>query len=425
MVFLKEVIRKKIDEMDELEDRNILKAIVEDVFKGVVAYQKNFNKQLEDRLFNQFEDKEKDYDLYTTIIARDKLKVVNDFLTPILKEDQTALTQENILARIKAEEKEKIAQVFIAANYENIKELAASNRIFTGEVVTETNSYQITFSLEYNRAYIQKEEELYNIFNKNNLKWKTVNNPYGRKIFDIIVIDYQEGLNEIDEYQKIKFDFEEFEVESYLDYIPVWNIKKTYQKGEGFPVPAEDKINYDHFIAIENLNPTNGYLVIPDGNNITSVKRKKDKIIISSSQSNSKSWGLLEIIQDSREIDREFSFKLLSNSRKDFFINRFINNNFNHIKTRAELNRIINSYYSITDIKLEEIEITNNITNETTYDFNQFIKDEIRAKNFKQIMLLKFSGGVNDYLKYDLLSFLLSEIQNYFPEYLCKGVFIK
>ena len=422
---MKEVIRKKIDEMNELEDRTILKAIVEDVFKGVVAHQKNFNQQLEDRVFNQLDNKEKDYELYTTVVARDELKIINDFLTPIIEADKTALTQEEILARIKAEEKEKIAQVFIAASYADIKELAASNRSFTGKILTENNSYQITFSLEYNQAYIDKEAELYDIFKKNNLKWRTVNNPYARKIFDIIIIDFEKGLNEIEEYEKIDFDFEEFAEQSYLNYIPVWNVKKLSQKGEGFPVPAEDKINYDHFIALENLNLNNGYLVIPDGNNIVSVKRKRDQIVITSDQSSSNSWGLLEIIQDSRDIDRDFTFSLLSNSRKDFFINRFSNNNFNHIKSKAELNRIINSYHAIADIKLEEVEIRNNIRSETTYDFNQFIVDEIRAKNFKQIMLLKFSGGVNDYLKYDLLSFLLSELQIYFPEYLCKGAFIK
>ena len=411
--------------MEQLEDRTVLKAIVEDVFKELIAYQKNCNQQLENRIFNQLADKEKNYDLYTTVVARDELKIISDFLRAIVKEDKTVLTQEEILTRIKSKDNEKIAQVFIAANYQRINQLVDSSRSFTGEILTENDSYQITFSLKHNKDYLAKEEELYNFFIKNNLKWRTVNNPYGRKIFNLIVIDYDKEVEAIEEYQKINFDFEEFAEQAYLNYIPVWNIKKTCQKGEGFPVPANDQINYDHVISIENLNPDNGYLVIPKKNNITSVKLKKDQIIITSSESNSNSWELVEIIQNHREQNREFKFKLLSNSRQDFFINQLINNNFNHIKTKAELNRIINSYQSINNIKLENVRITNNVKSNLTYDFNQFITDEIRAKNSQQIMLLEFSAPENNYLNYDLLSFILSEIQIYFPEYLCKGVYIK
>lgn len=64
------------------------------------------------------------------------------------------------------------------------------------------------------------------------------------------------------------------------------------------------------------------------------------------------------------------------------------------------------------------------IDEDSTYDFNFYIEDEIRVNNSKKVMLLKFKDIEDNYLKYDLLSFVISEVQMHFAEYICKGVFI-
>jgi hypothetical protein len=56
---------------------------------------------------------------------------------------------------------------------------------------------------------------------------------------------------------------------------------------------------------------------------------------------------------------------------------------------------------------------------------NFFLIDDIRVGNDKKIMKLKFKALNNDsYIREDLLSFIVSEIQMYFSEYECQGELI-
>ena len=55
-------------------------------------------------------------------------------------------------------------------------------------------------------------------------------------------------------------------------------------------------------------------------------------------------------------------------------------------------------------------------------NFNHFIDDQIRLYTLKNILLLQFQPLItDDFLLYDHLSFLVSEIQMLFPEYRCVG----
>lgn len=409
--------------MEELEGRSILKAIVRDVFEGLVEYQQDFNARLEDRVFNLIRDKESNFNIYSTIVARDQLKVINDFLVPVLKEDGEKKSGKDILADIGEKDNIFLEKVFLKADYGEIKNLSQEeDRYFSGTLSTEKRSYNLKISLKYNYDYIREEEKLYKNFLENTVSWRTINNPYARRIFDVILESWEEGLEEEKNIEKIEYDLEEFESIKYRDYVPVWNIRKVYQKGEGFPVPAQNTTNYDHYISVENLDLQNGYLVVPDGLNIISVKKKEDDIVITSNKSNSNPWELIEITQDPREREREFEFTLLSNGKKRSFINKLVHDNTLYIKTKADIERIINSYQDISDISLEEIEVLEDEVVGDTYDFNSFIEDEIRESSSKKTLLFKFSTGINNYLKNDILSFLVSEIQMYFSDYICKGV---
>ena len=421
---MKEIISEKIDNMEELEDRTILKGIVRDVFEGLANYQKEFNHNLEDRVFNQIEDKEKHYDIYTTLVSREELKAISDFLLPILEEDSVEESPEEILEKIQSEDQPKIEKLFFTVPIKKIDDLRQENKVFEGQIKTEEGSYRFEFVLEYNKEYIKAEKELYNIFVENMVGWRTANNPYGRRIFDVVVMDYDPEIEEITEFEEIEYDLDDVGEEMHRNQVPVWNIREITQKGEGFPVPAGSKINYDHYISVENLDLSNGYLVLPEGFNIVSVKKEEDDIVITSDKSDSTPWQLLEIIQNKREKERDFDFPLLSNGRKEVFINKLMRSKMNNIQTRGDLERIINSYRNISEIKLEEVVVSSNDLAGITRDYNSFIKDEIREANLKKTMLLKCSTSLNGYLKEELLSFLVSEVQLYFPNYKCKGVYL-
>lgn len=58
-----------------------------------------------------------------------------------------------------------------------------------------------------------------------------------------------------------------------------------------------------------------------------------------------------------------------------------------------------------------------------TYDMDDFITDEFRTHKNREVMLLRF-GAIDpeNYLNMDIISFLVTQAQKLFPEYVCRGV---
>ena len=57
-----------------------------------------------------------------------------------------------------------------------------------------------------------------------------------------------------------------------------------------------------------------------------------------------------------------------------------------------------------------------------TYPMNGFILDEIRENEYRKHLLLLFrKKGGQDFLIRDIMSFLVSEVQLLYGEYMCEG----
>jgi len=424
---VKDLIGAKLDQMANLKDRKVLKEIMEEAFFNIIDYQEQVNDALEDRVFNIMEDKEKYYDIYATLVKREKVDLLDDFLFPILEEDkeEEVYDKEELIEKIKAGEEVVVTKVFLELEYEKIQSLIEEGEPLSGTIISDSEEYNISIKLKYNRDYLKAEEELYKTFLRSGIRWRTINNPYIRKIFDIVIVDSGEELDDITDFEEINFDLGSLEDKKHVGYVPVWNIKRVEQKSDGFPVPAEDKINYDHVVSLKDLGVENGYLVTSDNFNIIAIKKKEEDLIITCDDSNSTSWELLKIVQDNKPKNQTFEFELMSNSKQGLLMNRLTHQKFKPVRTFGDLNRIINSFKEIDNLVLEEVEILNEMIDEdSTYDFNFYIEDEIRVNNSKKVMLLKFKDIEDNYLKYDLLSFVISEVQMHFAEYICKGVFI-
>ena len=113
----------------------------------------------------------------------------------------------------------------------------------------------------------------------------------------------------------------------------------------------------------------------------------------------------------------------MSNSKDLGFIGRFASVKNMVIRTRAEIARIIEAYKLNDELFFSEVTVLENYKKQIeTINFNSFIDDNIRNDNYKNIMLLTFkTKRPDDFLIYDKMSFLVSEIQFLFPEYKCIG----
>lgn len=421
---MKDIIIDKLSKMEDLEQRKILKDIISGVFLNLIDYQESFNKNLEERIFSEIEDKEKRYDVYVTVNNIDNIDPVDDFLYPIISTDLEEKKNDagKIYEKLIKNEEVCLYTVFMNCDYLKIKEIMRSKKKYTGEIITDNQKYKIKVKLEQNKSYINEIENLYEIFQKNSFCWKTINNPYANKFFDVIITDCEALENEENEIKEINIDFEEIEEYKMTDVIPLWNVKRMSVKSDGFPMPALDRVNFEHLISLKKLGLDNGYLVDENEGLVKYVMRTFDSLTIVSPEEKASSWNILKISGQGKEQERKLQFELVSNSRKKSFINKFAQKNSQAIRTKGEIARIVNSFEVSKYFELTEIEIIDSKPKRgTTYDMNYFIIDDIRVAKDKKVMNLKFKANKDSIIIYDLLSFIISEIQMYFPEYQCEG----
>lgn len=117
---------------------------------------------------------------------------------------------------------------------------------------------------------------------------------------------------------------------------------------------------------------------------------------------------------------------MLSNKKNLGFIGRFASQKSIIIRTRGEIARLISSYDLRKDLSFYNAELINKYDKQIqTIDFNAFINDDIRDDNSKKILVLQFKAdNKDDFLIFDKMSFLVSEIQLLLPEYKCIGELI-
>ena len=102
---------------------------------------------------------------------------------------------------------------------------------------------------------------------------------------------------------------------------------------------------------------------------------------------------------------------------------RYVKNQGKGMRTKAELMRKLLSDEAAKQVKICEISFLEPEEDflEETYSLNPFIEEDIRKGSDKKIMLVEYETAEQNYMARDIMSFLLSEVQSYFPEYKCEG----
>src|SRR5690554_3639687 len=185
--------------MSDLEQRHILKNIMWDVFKEIIDYQDDVNRQLEKRLFYDIKDTEENYIIYSTIIKRERIKFVKDFLYPLREEDkkEKQYNKKELIEKIQKKEPVTAATLFLKKSYPELEKIKIEQNYYNGTIVTDDAEIPITIILKQHYDYINIETDLYNMFMENGVKWTTINNPYIRKFFDVVIIDCAEDISEL------------------------------------------------------------------------------------------------------------------------------------------------------------------------------------------------------------------------------------
>ncbi|MFT9818112.1 normocyte-binding protein [Lysinibacillus sp. NPDC056185] len=424
---MKELMIERLRKIEDLEQRQLLKDIVSGVFVNLIDYQDEMNKRLEERIFNEMDDVENRFDIYVTLSSKEDVDPIHECLFPMRPADleSKSINIKKMLEAFKNNESVELFTLFLECDSMQIQQLLAEQRLFSGKLVTTEGQVEIKVSLTQNTDYLQEINKLYPLFQINGLPWKTINHPFVYKFFNINLVDCP-PLNEDAEITEIIVDLEEYEQEKRLNMVPLWNIERHEVKNVGFPIPAIDKVNYEHVLSIRKIGNEHGYLVEADEDNVRYVKRSDNELTIVSPRDKSGVWQLIKIAKMEDEKIGKLNYELVSNRRIEHFIHKFANKYTANVKTKGEITRMINSFEAADSFELVDVEIVDAYSGTSfTHSANTFLTEMIGENNHKKTMLLKFKANEErNFIANDILSFLVSEVQRHFFEYECVGVWL-
>jgi hypothetical protein len=423
---MKEELFNKINHVENLKDRALLKELLSEVFISLYEHSENMYECLEKRVFDEIEYLQQNYSLYTTIVKKQEFDPIHNFLYPMIEEDtkEKEYDLKSILEIMLQKKQVKMFKIFFKCDYLLFKKLLKKDIQFKGTIKTDKKVYDAAFKIKKNTEYWEQVYTLYKMFIRNNIPWRTINAPYISRIVDVVLIDYEEGVTENEMIQEIHVDFEGYS--KYIEYnmVPVWNIQKLILESTGFPMPCEKQVYFEHAVSLKGEGLEHGYLVECDNEAIESIRHTKDGITIQSPIEDATDWNIYKVVKPKESKIERYNFELVSNSKKISFAEKLWNKSGKNIKTKAELIRMINSFEASKYLELKNVKIVRKEENiiEETYNMNYFIIDEIRDSEYGKKMILYFTSKEDHtFIRRDLLSFIISEIQLFYPEYKCEG----
>lgn len=428
---MKDQIAAKLNGISNLEDRKFLKNVLNDVFLNLYEHSDTMYTQLEERVFSEMEGLSNHYDIYTTITPREEIDPVHSFLRPLWDEDLTEKQYD--LAHITQEaiglHQYPLMKVFFCCDYRCLQPIITGAQTFHGAIVTEQGSIDATFILRQERNYLGQLKKLYETFLNNNIPWKTVNNPYIFRFAEVVLQKCERPPAPGEIVKEIKVDFAEYAQYVRYDMVPLWNVETLEMKSSGFPMPCQDKINFEHRIPLEDSGLEHGYLAFFEGEASKYIRRTKETLSIIAPTQEQNTWDIMRVIHPATSKNENHQYPLVSNGKRQEFIDILAQRSQRAIRTEAELKRLIDSFVSAEGLSLARIEVAPSrnaeVTESASYEMNFFIIDEIRRADYQNRLLLYFTTTDGDnFLICDQMSFIVSEVQMHYPEYKCEGIIL-
>lgn len=425
MADMEEMIKEEISRIGGLPERVVFKDVVERLFLSLYETNQEMYRELESRIMDDLVFDLNRYQITMGIMEREYLDPSHHLLSPIIEADMSAASYDilDMQQQLNEDGRSLARTYFMEYDYLGIQKLLDKGRI-GGRICTDAGDYPAEFTVERNEAYLREISHLYEVFVSNGVPWQTVNAPYLYKFVDVYLVKLPEELTPAQKILKMEPDLEEFSQWAHDDYVPIWNIRKLKMDSVGFPVPCEDHRSYEHTISIREYGNEHVYL-IDDTAHIYSVRQRENRLMIMGEEAEARKWQVYMIRNGSnRRFDR-FTYPLMTNQRKDEFLERFGRRQGRRVRTEAELARWIQGYGMEEYVAYEGYEILDRAGSAEiteTYSMNDFILDEIREDEYeKRLVLLFRKKSALTFLLRDIMSFLVSEVQLMYGEYRCEG----
>ncbi len=382
--FIYERLKALSGGLERSEYRDISKAFAE-----VVRYNERALGELKQCLCEELRDVSERFYLYGGVTAAGDVPIVDDFLFPMDMEPEPG----------------SIATVFCRCSRSRMGEIFGGSQELA--VVTGEGEFEINAQVRPCQRYRKKIEELQNEFYNNGIYWRNPYLPYVNKFGDI----FCEGFEPAGSIHSIRFKSDSLrDIPVFLGMVPLWNVEPISLKCTIFPIPAVDERDFRHVLRLPF--PQDGY-VVRRGQAVKNVYMDKDGLQIISEEKLQRDFDLYRVAVR-RDINIPH-YPLTSNRRQMRHIDRQADNAVSRIRTRAEIGRIVTSYEAAAGLEFVGIEEGGHGRIGGSGDRHRFIP------RGREAFLLKFCAGEDSFLAEDQVSFLVAEVQDYYPQFWVTG----
>lgn len=423
---MKEYVRKRMMEITDLKDRQLFKEVAGDLLVKLYDYSKDAYQELEKNILNESSPLQKDYAVYISLTDLSRYDATDAFLCPMIARDtrKSMVAFDEIAEALKERQSLKLFTVYMEAGVTELHRLLHEDMTFNGIIRTQNKEYQAAFKVRRNMDYMDMVKELYYIFGANYQPWSTVCEAYLTKMLDVCLISSEPFMNK-EAITEIQVDFGAYAGLIHYDMIPLWNLSPIMVRTSTYPNPGIDKANFEHRIYSHRLKRGNGHLIRNTDVEITNIRRQDEDLLITCPVDSPCDWHLYQV--NRKKDTLHYPYPVLSNQYKESFAGSITEMYRRSIKTKGELARLMESfdyqnYVVFRDARVMDPEEVPAGCFEGCYNMDGFIQDEIRVGGSQKVLVIDFKA-VNppNYLNEDIMSFLVTQAQKIFPEYLCTG----
>lgn len=422
MKHIKKIIENELKNLVE-DDRILFRKTSLKTFEFLVNDLEERMENFESKILDSAISQENNISVVNMIVPKNDFYLYEENFSPIILSD----TAERSLLEILNSEDKVYKKILLDLDKENIEPILNMN--FNGIGKLNDKEYTFTFKIEKDDSYSKKIKEIYDVFGLNGLKWRTLNTPYIFKAFKIVIVEFEnellEELKKTDEAFVIDIDKKNLEKSWIEDYLILWNIIRINMLGNGEINPTKDRIHYEHTLFFNNNS--NVYLCPDEEIYIYYIQRILNGFRIITDENREMKWEFIKISEvDEKIYETKLKYPVFSNRINPSFINKIKMENDIRLRNLGEIKRMVNSFDDVSRrMDLVKVEIADGEKRYTVSDdLNPFLIDEFKLKGKNSNMYLYFKILKKDLYIREVLDFIISELQLYFPEYNCRGVLV-
>ncbi|EHI57169.1 hypothetical protein [Hungatella hathewayi] len=413
-------IEKQLRMIDDLDERKYAKRLLLEGMEKMIRCMDERYEQLEQRIYHEIEISDNHYEVAMTVIKRQDYDPTNPTLFPVVEEDIDGSVPEMLEQDTK---KSYVGTVYLEQSEKECRRFEGQ-RFYHGFAIVNGKECIARFRVARANRYREKMEQLYQLFQDNEVPWKTVNTGHLDKFYDIFmeVESLTEGNNDGTP-ERTEVHFGEFEPCVRREVVPVWNIETIKFNCTQFMVPCVDDVYFEHEFMLSGGDERDGYL-IHFNEDILEIRHEMEKIIIKAKVETYENWSAFRIAQAEPVMSLGYDFPILSNHRRDTFLRRYAERTGVSLMTKTDLFRRIMELDIQDYIEISDYEIRDTIEEESFGEgMNWFVQDELFPMESRRILLLKFRAvSFGNYLNDAMIRFVVSQMQMEINEYRCVGV---